>query len=158
LRVRFTLELRSADVSGVHEKDATPTRTNSRSLIRDSGQTWKLATGAALFLAGGVGMLAGIANDHLLGDIGGLLVIATAMVATCWGVRCPRCRDPWVWRAISTQDAGVWVPWLLALRTCPGCATHRTTPDRSATEVPPSGELRSSDAVQRHGVGAGREA
>jgi hypothetical protein len=127
-------------------------------LIRDSGQTWKLATGAVLFLAGGVGMLAGIANDHLLADVGGLLVAATAMVATCWGVRCPRCRDPWVWRAISTQDAGVWVPWLLALTTCPGCETHRAAPDPATTPVPPSRDLRSPRAVQGHGVGASREA
>ncbi len=92
-----------------------------QSVVRRSGQWWKLTTGfAGVVVAGGV-LIYGISRGHFASILCGIALVAMAMFATFTAVRCPRCRDRWVWRAVRTRDANAWLPWLLVLRACPIC-------------------------------------
>lgn len=97
-------------------------RVREQSLIRRTGQSWKVVTGFVGMIVGGSIMLAAILADHLVGTLAGIAAVAGAIVGSCLCVRCPLCRDAWVWRAMRTQDASSWVPWLLTLTNCPRCA------------------------------------
>lgn len=92
-----------------------------QSLFRRTGQRWKLAAGFVGVLVGGAIMFAAIRADHPVGILTGVAAEAVAMIGACLAVRCPHCRDAWIWRAMRTQDVNSWVPWLLTLTTCPKC-------------------------------------
>jgi uncharacterized membrane protein HdeD (DUF308 family) len=94
-----------------------------RSVIRRSGQGWKLALGFVAVVAGGIVLYDGIASRHIVEIVVALALVATAATTTCFAVRCPSCGDPWVWRALRTIEANTWVAWLVSLRACPACGS-----------------------------------
>lgn len=92
-----------------------------RSVIRSSGQLWKLLAGFVALLVGGGALVTGIATGSVVLILAGVLGGLLSLGATCSAIRCPECGDRWVWRAVSTVDAQTWVPWLFELAACPGC-------------------------------------
>jgi hypothetical protein len=99
-------------------------------LIGRTGQLRKIIFGLTL-LVFGMSLLFWILSDSppqkeslkgaliyfgaLTGLIGVFLPVAT--------VRCPNCRDRWLWRAMSRKDDSEWLKWLIALDACPKCDT-----------------------------------
>ena len=49
------------------------------------------------------------------------LLAASGTVFPWLAVRCPSCRDPWFWRAMSRYPHKQWLSWLLAQENCPKC-------------------------------------
>jgi hypothetical protein len=98
-----------------------------QSVVRRSGQWWKMVAGFSALIAGGIVLYDGIANRHLGEILIALAIEVTSAVITCLAVRCPRCRDPWVWRAARTIDVNALVPWLVSLRACPVCGDDGRT-------------------------------
>jgi hypothetical protein len=94
-------------------------------LVR-SGQAWKGIAGMlAIFL--GTGLVYWSVSVFQVADMKlSMLVIGTFLAGTGtvypWlAVRCPSCRDPWLWRAMSRHPHRQWLSWLLSQGSCPKC-------------------------------------
>ena len=53
--------------------------------------------------------------------LGGMVVGLLSLIATWFSIRCPKCRAPWLWMAVSTQNYNRWGDWIFALKACPKC-------------------------------------
>ena len=100
-----------------------------RSIIKHSGQMWKLGLAATTLALAGIGMVVSemfvrsISTDQYVAAMMSSGVVALGSLAfACAAVRCPRCQAPWVWMAVSGQAHSAWLPWLMSLGQCPRCS------------------------------------
>jgi hypothetical protein len=110
------------------------------SVIRKTGQWWKLVVSMAATVTGGIGMF--VARQEMSASaawlplammLGGIGLCLGGLVFACVSIRCPRCRAHWFWAAVSRRASGEWLPWLLSHPTCPNCSFPDETVSR-ATE------------------------
>jgi hypothetical protein len=100
-----------------------------QSLIKRSGQMWKLALGGSL-LAAGAGLVllsaAGVqsSNDSrfVLTLFSGFALFFLSSVVLVLFVRCPRCHAKLAWRAVAEGSALNVAGRLLTMVRCPRCA------------------------------------
>ena len=106
-----------------------------RSLIRRTGQLWKLRLsfwwlpiiGLVTTVAAAFDVVGRTAEEGAVLILGGLALVVASYV---WGVgtiRCPRCRTRLLWRAMRDKTPGEWLGWLLALEVCPTCGNSGST-------------------------------
>jgi hypothetical protein len=98
------------------------------SIIRASGQWWKLVAAFWTIVAGGLLMWAGISmlqpgapHSVLALLIGGVLSVFLGLAFACVAVRCQSCGARWVWLSVNGQSARNYGQWLLSLSECPVC-------------------------------------
>jgi hypothetical protein len=100
---------------------------NGFSAIKNTGQWWKALVSFWVVVLGGLFMNAGIYQIRSSKGTGILFLPLGSLVAfigglfACIFVRCPSCKAPWVWIAISKKSPTEWFPWLKALEQCPEC-------------------------------------
>ncbi len=91
-----------------------------------TGQVWK-AIGGFLAMLIGTGLVYYSISVFQVADrqfeilLLGTSLAAVGTVFPWLAVRCPSCRDPWLWRAISRQPHRQWLSWLLVQEHCPNC-------------------------------------
>jgi hypothetical protein len=88
---------------------------SAESVIRLTGQYWKLIAGMALLLGGSFVPL--VAASGMSWTTGTVLAVAGYAFA-CLGIRCPGCGSRWLWQA--ALDAGLYRP-LFTRSSCPQC-------------------------------------
>lgn len=101
----------------------------AQSLIRRTGQGWKLLVGwltSALGLVLLALIVGGVLRTNTPAATLGLLVLGVLVGAggltwTAVSVRCVACGERLVWRTIRTYGWADWLPQLLAIRDCPRC-------------------------------------
>jgi hypothetical protein len=99
-------------------------------IVGGTGQLWKGVAGILLMLIG-LGLIYWLISDArpANADTHGLLLtggLTLAIIGVCYpmlAVRCPKCGDAWVWRAMRRLPHRQWLQWLLAQDSCPRCAT-----------------------------------
>lgn len=99
------------------------------SVIRKTGQWWKLVASFCGVMLGGLGLFSGMkqmssdASGRTLALMGGgILLMMAGLAFACTAIRCPRCHAHWLWAAVSKQDHNEWMAWLLSRPTCPQCS------------------------------------
>src|SRR6266498_3882365 len=87
------------------------------SVVKKSGQDWKLLVGSIGVCAGGALLWWGLhaiwrdshqAQADPVSTVGGMLLIIISGIATCLSIRCPQCGLKWMWVAVSTQHFARW--------------------------------------------------
>ena len=96
------------------------------SIIRKTGQWWKLGLAFGGFFVGGILILGGltvIASNQtaILVVLAGIVFGVASFVYSCSAIRCPSCGARWVWLGISGKSTGQWLNWLLNQSSCPKC-------------------------------------
>jgi hypothetical protein len=96
------------------------------SVIRKTGQWWKLILAFGGILAGGVLMFGGqlmLASTQkaIFPIIAGVFLGIASFIYGCFAIRCPNCGARWVWLGISGKSPGRWLDWLLNQSSCPKC-------------------------------------
>jgi hypothetical protein len=116
-----------------------------RTYVKKSGQLWKLAVVGSLTVIGLALMWLG---QRRLGESpssedSGLIMLVVGVglglasgVWAVWAVRCPRCGSKLLWRAVSEQDSGSWLQWLMAQDECPSCRPAGA-PDSAMAPIEP---------------------
>jgi ABC-type glycerol-3-phosphate transport system permease component len=99
-----------------------------RSVLRSSGQLWKLLVTIGLVFAGGAMMAFALAKVEALQPEHFLLIMLTAMlpvsaglIFACTAIRCRAYGERWFWSALSRKTAGNWLVWLITQQSCPVC-------------------------------------
>jgi len=82
------------------------------SVIRQTGQAWKLAISFAAMLAGSV--LPVFESLGMSWTVGSVIAIAGYGFGLA-AIRCPECNDRWFWSALMKAE------WYLPLMTKPAC-------------------------------------
>ncbi len=93
------------------------------SVIRKTGQWWKIQLGLWIMLAGGPLMLVVVwfLDIYEFYPIG-LLMLFTILVLLITTVRCPKCKANWIWMAASKRGiTEKWGKGVLMLTDCPEC-------------------------------------
>ena len=98
------------------------------SILISTNQNWKmkvfyLSLGiAALFIFGGnyFGNLVSLSQPAYI-NIAGVLVGLLSFLVACLSIKCPICKDKWLWRAVSKNKSGDWLFWLKSQTSCPVC-------------------------------------
>jgi hypothetical protein len=102
------------------------------SLLRSSGQTWKVAVCLAGVAMGivmmGYGLAESRANEHSKLTLVGVALGFGALVLASWSVRCKACGMRWMWAALREQSCARWLNWLLAQCVCPRCGDDPASP------------------------------
>ncbi len=88
------------------------------SVIKRSGQTWKLVLAALLMLAGSVLPL--FDQLGMSWTVGTIIALAGYVLALA-GIACPSCNARWLWMA--TLDARLYGP-VFRESSCPKCETN----------------------------------
>ena len=98
------------------------------SIVKKTGQMWKLKLAFLLLLIGGASLFYGLRimttkPDALVASLifGGIVVGIASLIFGCLSVRCPNCKAPWLWQGISGQSSGNWLIWLMSRAECPKC-------------------------------------
>lgn len=98
-------------------------------------QKWKLSLLAAAILIFGVGIIfyeevaqiAGVDSSFI--HIGALLLISATLFVAFISVRCPNCGLRLILHAMSQQQIGNWLNWLVTVQACPRCGHQNDTLD-----------------------------
>ena len=96
------------------------------SIIRKTGQLWKLPVSVFLSVGGWIGMVAalkyfgGIEDGSIIAIVC-LVVGLSGLLFAFVSVKCPKCNFHWVWVAASQKDKSEWPYWFLKLNSCPKC-------------------------------------
>lgn len=88
---------------------------NPASILRLTGQFWKLVVGVLALL---VGSVAPLFEASGIGWTSGTLLACAGYAFTLIGVRCPGCGSRWFWQA--ALDAGLYGP-IFKGSACPAC-------------------------------------
>ncbi|UCE23720.1 MAG: MerC family mercury resistance protein [Candidatus Zixiibacteriota bacterium] len=95
------------------------------SVIKKTGQWWKFLLAYFGILVGGVGMIYGFPRlDQeyaLVWAIGGWVLTFASFVFGCVSIRCPACKEKWIWRMFCEKEHQWGIPWLLGRDDCPIC-------------------------------------
>lgn len=99
---------------------------HEESVIRKTGQWWKLILAFCGILAGGFLMFGGrlvlgSTQTAVFVVIGGVFLGLASFVYGCFAIRCPNCGVRWVWLGVSGKSSGQWLEWLLNQSSCPKC-------------------------------------
>lgn len=105
-----------------------PNKIDQMSLLKTTNQMWKLylpmtmmvICGGGILFQGTLSELIGKGTTLTLVGLGGLFGMASFILATFW-IRCPKCKLKLFYFAVSKQELGSWLPWLLSQKTCPKC-------------------------------------
>lgn len=111
-----------------------------RSIVVRSGQLWKLLVGFALTSAGpiSVGVALKYSSEIDAGTFGPLVLggLGASIIGMCFlalSIRCPKCGARWFWQAVSKQDSGKWLLWLMGRDRCPDCEKSKPVPGSDET-------------------------
>jgi predicted RNA-binding Zn-ribbon protein involved in translation (DUF1610 family) len=69
-------------------------------------------------------------NDALTTDQFALAMLSAmviglgAFVFGCTAIKCPKCGERWLWRAVRTRSSGSWLHWLQSQDRCPACGAY----------------------------------
>jgi hypothetical protein len=118
------------------------------SLLRQSGQTWKVSLFIGMLVIGSLAtFLEGVLNDPL-GDRVALWVawggVGLIIASIFWGAQavvCPKCDLKLFVYAFRNQGFFTWFAWVLQTETCPGCG-HGSAPRSAASRRKPKGLKR----------------
>ena len=99
------------------------------SILRKSGQLWKLTASLVLSVMGFVMMVIGIRvgiesrskSAFVLVLVGIGISLIFGIVVPGLTIRCPGCKCRWYWRAMKSQEAGAWLLAVLSAEHCPSC-------------------------------------
>jgi len=98
------------------------------SIVKRTGQMWKLYLSFILLLLGSASIFGSIISakttSYSLMAIlifGGLIVSLSSLIFVIVSVRCPNCKAPWFWQGISGKSPGSWLLWLMSQTECPKC-------------------------------------
>jgi len=96
------------------------------SLLRKSGQWWKLQISIIVIVIGFALMFGGLIHIHksnisFLYTLFGILLGLGAFVFACVAIRCPSCGAYWFWDTVSKEKAGEWILLLLKADKCNVC-------------------------------------
>ena len=98
-----------------------------KSIVTKTRQAWKLYLSSVVLIVSGITMFKGFRGEHPAYGAGGMLVCLLSIIPTWFSIRCPKCRAPWVWMAVSTQKHDQWGNWLFSLKVCPKCGYDAKT-------------------------------
>jgi hypothetical protein len=108
---------------------------SDKSLLKSSGQLWKLYASFVLsFLGLALVMLAVAApgrygvNASILLIVGGLVLGIGAFIWACLAIRCPSCGAKLFWIAVSRETPTDWLSKLLGRTSCPACGRAAPAP------------------------------
>lgn len=98
------------------------------SILKSSKQQWKFVS---FFLGMGVSCILMLFGE-LLGEelnigqpvllsIFGIFIGIFSFLFACISIKCSVCKDTWFWRAVSKNNSGDWLFWLVAQESCPKC-------------------------------------
>ena len=95
-------------------------------IIKKTGQGWKMILSCTLEVIGGVLLVVSITNlgnsQHAMaGLLFGMLMVVIGFIYECLGISCPNCKMRWVWFSKSNESSGNWILWLSSLASCPEC-------------------------------------
>lgn len=107
------------------------------SVIRITGQWWKLIVALFLVIGGGTAVAFGPAEYSPLLVIIGAAIALAGFCFACITIRCPSCGKRWFWEAVSTQSHREWLSHVLGREDCPSCGSTGEVSDAGKT-TPPS--------------------
>jgi Na+/melibiose symporter-like transporter len=98
------------------------------SIIKKSGQSWKMRvsifgiiiSGALMFSGSFIGRTNSQFDLYPLIPVGALIGMLSFIFAI-FSIRCPNCKDKWFWRAVSKRDKNNWLIWLENQSNCSEC-------------------------------------
>ena len=91
-------------------------------IVTKTGQGWKLWSSGTVLVVAVLVMFKGFHGDgNPAYGVGGMFVGLLSIIPTWFSIRCPKCKAPWVWMAVSTQKHNQWGNWLFSLKACPKC-------------------------------------
>ena len=98
------------------------------SIIRTTGQWWKVAVAFWTIVVGGVVLWSGMAmlgrhapSYSLWIILGGLALVLGGLAFVFLSVRCPSCRARWVWLSVNGQGVKNFGRVFFELTECPVC-------------------------------------
>ena len=96
------------------------------SIIRKTGQFWKVILAFTGIVLGWIGMIVALTSfgskeGGIVVAVVCLVIALTSMLFVFISVRCPKCNSRWVWIAASKKDKSEWPYWFLKLEKCPTC-------------------------------------
>jgi hypothetical protein len=98
------------------------------SIVRTTGQWWKVSVGIWTIAIGGVVLWSGMAMlgrhapSYVLWVIlGGVALVCAGLAFVCLAVRCPSCHARWVWLSIKGQGVRNFGRVFSELKECPVC-------------------------------------
>ena len=98
------------------------------SVIKQTGQWWKIMVAFCGVVAGGVMMAVAFAAMNrptpelfLVCIFAGIVFVFGSACFGCLSIRCPSCGKRWILDAVRKQTVGMWLASLLGHRVCPGC-------------------------------------
>ena len=104
---------------------------SSGSLLKRTNQAWKLRIMyGGLVVAGALMVLGQSMSESLTTEqvvaitLSGVLVGLASFAFACLGIRCPKCKSRWLWRAVSTEQSGEWLLSLQSQQSCPACGAN----------------------------------
>ncbi len=90
----------------------------SQSIIRSTGQFWKLLFSSIAMLAGSiVPMFPSVG----MGWIPGTILAAAGLAFASYSISCPNCGIRWFWKAMSNLELQGWLVWMVSRPDCPDC-------------------------------------
>lgn len=97
------------------------------SIIKKSKQMWKLKLTFLLTIIGGLAFFYGMQmiNKDVQPKIvvpfmlGGFVLVLGSFIFASLSVRCPVCKNRWLWESISKKSSNDWLAWLLSYSMCP---------------------------------------
>lgn len=95
-------------------------------IFQRTGQVWKAVAGLLSMLLG-IGLIYWSISAYQTPQmklpvlVAGTILAAIGTFYPGFAVRCPNCRDPWLWRAMSRRPHRQWLSWLLLQDNCPKC-------------------------------------
>jgi len=108
----------------------------SKLVIAQSNQTWKVIIGIVLLITGSAAcfIVTYMAASHSPTitqwyglQVVGMLVGMAGFVYLCTGVRCPRCGARWIWMAVTGKLGHKSLDAILTLERCPRCGFTGST-------------------------------
>ena len=102
------------------------------SVIRKTGQLWKMYLFFWGVVIGGLVMFYGLANlgNAEIGfalSLSGMGVGIFSFIFGCVSIRCPKCNARWLWQGVSGKSSKEWLHWLLSHSECPKCKYEKST-------------------------------
>ena len=96
------------------------------SIIRKTGQFWKLPLSLFMLVGGWAGMVIALTSfdgkeGRSIIAIVSLFIAISGLLFAFVSVKCPKCNYRWVWIAASKINKSEWPHWFLKLGCCPSC-------------------------------------
>ena len=104
----------------------------NESIIKKTGQWWKLGLSFFGELLGVVIMFFGLSNlekNNLFFILAliGITIGLASFIFFCISIKCPNCKEKWAWLAVSKKNPNKWLNWLITQSKCPKCDYTKNT-------------------------------